>query len=65
MECFPFPKNAGRPLGMMNTVGIVLVLQAECVAEAIRSAAFSVSLEAGTLNAVGETANGRARVTII
>ena len=44
MECFVFPKNAGRPLGMVDAVRIMLGLQTEGTAGAVLFSAFSLSV---------------------
>ena len=44
MECFIFPKNTGRPLGMVDAVRVMLGLQTEGTAGAVLFSAFSLSV---------------------
>ena len=41
MERFFCPQDTGRPFGMVNAIGIVLHLQAECTSGAIGLAVFA------------------------
>ena len=43
MEVFTCPKNTGRPLGVMDTVGVVLGFQTERTAETVIFPAFALS----------------------